>query len=847
MASWTESYGKQSMNARAADSIEQNSQGTLLDESLFRFVFNAAYQFIGLLEPDGTLIEANQAALDFGGLRREDVIGKPFWECHWWTLSEQTQADLCVALQQAATGEFVRYEVDVRGVGDRIATIDFSLKPVIKDGRVIKIIPEGRDITEIRQAERTRQHAASLLQGIIEGSKDQILALDINFKILAANRTYQQTFERLFRTQLPIGANLLDLLAPWPSAQESARQIWRRAIAGEEFTLVYPLRREGEDAQIYELSHNPIFDLDGTRIGAVQVAHDITTHVLIEESLQQLNQDLELRVAKRTSEMEASNRQLRHELDERQRVETQLKREKELLQKLFDRIPVMLTVYDPSINVLQVNPEFERLLGWSSEELRTIDVMAVCYPDPEYREEVRAFMESLETGWRNFLVTTKDGNTVDSYWSNIRLSDQTQVGIGIDLTERKQAELALRESEKRLIQSEGQRLMAMEGAQLGVFDVNLITGETFWDPRCREIFGVTPDEPASAEKGFSIIHPEDRSPANDAFAEAIHPASTGIYQIEKRVVWPDGAVRWVATRGQVQYEISADGRTPAHLIGIVMDITSRKQAEELLRQSEERLRLLNESLEAQVTERTWQVQSLSRALALAEQRERRYLSRALHEDLQQLLFGLEMKIYGLQQMANGQAANGQTANETNQSMVTILNDVRALTKQAIHLTRTLAIELNPPVLRGDGLDVAIGWLSRHMGEMHGLQVDLVIQDPVEIHSEDMRVLLVQLVRELLLNVVKHAKVNHAQVTIAEQDGYITVCVADEGNGFDVEAARQKRTTHETFGLFSIEERLGLFGGQLIVDSTPGQGARLTLLAPFINSLPHRWRADDPNR
>ncbi|MBX3000460.1 MAG: PAS domain S-box protein [Caldilineaceae bacterium] len=830
------------MNPSAADSITQNPQKLLLDESLFRFVFDAAYQFIGLLEPDGTLIEANQAALDFGGLRREDVIGKPFWECYWWTLSEQTQADLRAALQQAAAGKFVRYEVDVRGAGDRIATIDFSLKPVIKNERVIKIIPEGRDITEIRQAERTRQHTASLLQGIIEAGKDQILALDMNFQILATNQTYQQAFEGRFGIPLPIGANLLDLLAPWPSAQERARHIWGRAIAGEEFAMIYPSGREGEDPQIYELSHHPIFDIDGTQIGAVQVAHDITTHILNEKSLQQLNQDLELRVAEHTSEVEESNRQLRHEWDERQRVETQLKREKELLQKLFDHMPVMLTIYDPSINVMRVNPEFERLIGWSSDELHTVDIMSVCYPDPEYREEVRAFMQSLETGWRSFSVTTKDGNTVDSYWSNIRLSDQTQVGIGIDLTERKQAELALRESEKRLMRSEEQRLMAMEGAQFGVFDVNLITGETFWDPRCREIFGVPQDEPASIEKGVSIIHPADRPRADDAFAEAIHPTSPGVYQIEKRVIWPDGAIRWIAIRGQVQYEISAGGRTPARLIGIVMDITSRKQAEELLRQSEERLRLLNESLEAQVTERTRQVQSLSRALALVEQRERRYLSRSLHEDLQQLLFGLEMKIYSLQQMANGQMTD-----EVNQVMVTILDDVRLLTKQAIHLTRTLAIELNPPVLRGDGLDVALGWLSRHMEEMHGLHVDLIFQDPIEIHSEDMRVLLVQLVRELLLNVVKHARVKDSRVTIAEQDGHISICVEDEGDGFDVAAARQKRTNDETFGLFSVEERLRLFGGKLIVDSSPGQGARLTLLAPFIDASPHRWRADDRDR
>jgi two-component system, chemotaxis family, CheB/CheR fusion protein len=184
---------------------------------------------------------------------------------------------------------------------------------------------------------------------------------------------------------------------------------------------------------------------------------------------------------------------------------------------------------------------------------------------------------------------------------------------------------------------------------------------------------------------------------------------------------------------------------------------------------------------------------------------------------------LEMKLYGLQQLSK----------DLDQAMVATIEDVRALTKQAVHLTRTLSIELNPPVLRGDGLDMALGWLSRHMEEMYGLHIDLEIQDPIVVQSEDMRVLLVQLVRELLLNVVKHAHVERAKVKVSEKDEHILICVEDDGEGFDVETARRNRSYYDTFGLFSVEERLRLFGGELIVESAPGQGARLTLLAPFI--------------
>jgi PAS domain S-box-containing protein len=124
-------------------------------ERRFRAIFNNTFQFTGLMTPDGTLLEANQTALDFGGIQHEDTVGKPFWEARWWTLSAQTQQQLQEAIAFARQGEFVRYEVDIRGAGDKVATIDFSIKPVRNEtGDVFLLIPEGRDITEQKKAEQ---------------------------------------------------------------------------------------------------------------------------------------------------------------------------------------------------------------------------------------------------------------------------------------------------------------------------------------------------------------------------------------------------------------------------------------------------------------------------------------------------------------------------------------------------------------------------------------------------------------------------------------------------------------------------------------------------------------------
>lgn len=121
-------------------------------------------------------------------------------------------------------------------------------------------------------------------------------------------------------------------------------------------------------------------------------------------------------------------------------AEADLRRERRLLQRILDAIPVMIALYRPDTKVLQLNPAFERLTGWSTEEARQIDLMAACYPDPVYREEVQAFMTSLQEGWRDIVMTAKDGRVLQTSWANIRLPDGTHVGIGIDITDRKRSE-----------------------------------------------------------------------------------------------------------------------------------------------------------------------------------------------------------------------------------------------------------------------------------------------------------------------------------------------------------------------------------------------------------------------
>lgn len=117
-----------------------------------------------------------------------------------------------------------------------------------------------------------------------------------------------------------------------------------------------------------------------------------------------------------------------------------LRRERELLQSIIDAIPVMITLYEPDHRVLRVNREFERVLGWTAADLPGISLMEEIYPDPVYRAEVREFMESFRPEWMDIRMRTRAGRPIETSWFNIKISDHTQVGIGIDISDRKRAE-----------------------------------------------------------------------------------------------------------------------------------------------------------------------------------------------------------------------------------------------------------------------------------------------------------------------------------------------------------------------------------------------------------------------
>ena len=182
-------------------------------EMSFQAVFNSMFQFIGVLNPAGILLEANQTILAFAGVSAEDVLNRPFWSAKWWA-SEATQLELKEAIARAAKGEFIRYEVDVLGTADRVITIDFSLNPIVDElGQVVQIIFEGRDISELKQArEALAQNNLELEQRVVERTQSLAKFSDRLQQLHRLATTNYENQKHLFSNYVETGCQMLGML-----------------------------------------------------------------------------------------------------------------------------------------------------------------------------------------------------------------------------------------------------------------------------------------------------------------------------------------------------------------------------------------------------------------------------------------------------------------------------------------------------------------------------------------------------------------------------------------------------------------------------------------------------------
>lgn len=174
----------------------QAERALLQREAVFRAIFDQEFQFVGLCSPDGTLLEANRAALDAIGAERRDVVDRLFWETPWWEFSGETRDQLRDGVRRAAGGEFVRFQFQFINATGSVRTVDFSLKPVFDDrGNVTMLIPEGRDVTDLEDARRSE---TQMLKALAElGESAAVLAHEVKNPITAVNLALRAVADQL--------------------------------------------------------------------------------------------------------------------------------------------------------------------------------------------------------------------------------------------------------------------------------------------------------------------------------------------------------------------------------------------------------------------------------------------------------------------------------------------------------------------------------------------------------------------------------------------------------------------------------------------------------------------------
>lgn len=369
---------------------------------------------------------------------------------------------------------------------------------------------------------------------------------------------------------------------------------------------------------------------------------------------------------------------------------------------------------------------------------------------------------------------------------------------------RSQAEQALRASEEHL------RSLFTNARDFAVYRLQSDPDEPFGlrvvfaSPSMKELLGI--EHPEDLMEWARNVHPEDLPQVLEANLRAFE---TRRFEAKARIVDPvDGRIRWLSgvSSGVV------DPVSGVHYInGLIIDISRNEEARQSLDAYQGRLR------------------ALALQLSRVEENQRRALATDLHDGVGQLLAVAKLRLQDVMAFQAGPDLAGP------------LSEVQGLIDQMIALTRTVTAELSPPVLYDLGLEAALEWLAERTQAEHGLPLDLQFQDRPIVLDEDMRVMLFRAVRELVYNVVKHARASRAVVSLELQGGRVVIRVSDDGVGFQDARTAMRAAADQGFGLFSIRDRMEYLGGAMWVDPAPGRGAAVNLIAP--TSLKSRIKAD----
>lgn len=295
------------------------------------------------------------------------------------------------------------------------------------------------------------------------------------------------------------------------------------------------------------------------------------------------------------------------------------------------------------------------------------------------------------------------------------------------------------------------------------------------------------------------IHPEDRDVVRTAARKSVMPGR-GSGEVEYRYAKPDGTYRWMYDR----WVVMRDSRgQPKYLEGIVMDQTKRKLAEETLRESRKKLRLL------------------SSYLLKAQEKERRRISLELHDELGQALTVLKLQL-------------GSIKKKLPHNAVALRTDIENTLKyvdRIIENVRRLSHDLSPSILEDLGLDAALRLLIKDFVKHSGLRISCDITFIDRLFSKENQIIIYRIFQEAFTNIKRHSRASRIWISVKQQSGTVSFIIRDDGKGFDAKQPPNKYGDERALGLTAMDERARMLGGALQIGSVKGRGTEIVLTIP----------------
>lgn len=722
----------------------------------------------------GIIQSWNPAAQRIFGYTAEEAVGQSIL----LIIPPELHPEETYILDRLRRGERIDHFETIRRRKDgKRIEISLTVSPIRNtEGQIIGASKIARDITEEKAGRIRLEEIQRRLTVTLQSIGDAVLATDAEARVTFVNQVAVRLLGRPEHEIIgrPLSNVFIivheDTRQSIPSPVDAVLQSRQTAGLASHTILVRP---DGSERPIDD-SAAPILDSAGRLVGVVLVFRDVTER-------RQAN-----RMAARLSAIVASS-------------------DDAVISKDLHGI------------VLTWNRGAERIFGYAADEMIGKSITNIIPADRLSEEEdiLTRLARGEHIDHYETVRQKKDGTLCDISLTISPVKDEDGRVIGAskiarDITAQKRAQRAIHEAQERwlvTLASIGDAVIATD-AQARIM---------FANPVALQLLGRGSDEIVGKPlvDFFHIVNEETRRPAVNPVDRVIREGIVMGLANHTVLVRPDG------TELPIDDSAAPIRDATGHLLGVVLvfrDITERKSTErELARWSAE--------LETRVAERTEQLvryQDRLRALAVqlsrTEQRERRRLATNLHDYLAQLLALARIKI--------GQAKQGAAGVEADYKA--ILTDIDKVLQDCLRYTRTLIAQLSPSVLHDLGFVPAIQWLAEQMRQQ-GLTVTVQVLTPNMPRLPDNAAdILFQATRELLLNVLKHARVSEAVISVEMRDAdKWLITVEDHGIGFDPNMMRH-RTTDDQFGLFSIQERMDAISGWCSVHSIPGQGTRIEL-------------------